>query len=106
MNAVHIRQALARLSPGHRGVLEQLYINGLTVGKAAAVLGIPEGTVSSRAHFGLRKLRRELDAPPVDPGITGAFPCPPGSPRRRAAPPQRADPDGLRRPARPPNLPA
>jgi RNA polymerase sigma-70 factor, ECF subfamily len=65
VTALQIREALARLSPGHRDVLQQVYLNGLTAGEAAAVLGIPEGTVFSRAYYGLRMLRRELGVPPA-----------------------------------------
>jgi RNA polymerase sigma-70 factor (ECF subfamily) len=64
VTALHIQQALARLSPAHRDVLEQVYLKGLTAGEAATVLGIPEGTVFSRAYYGLRTLRRELGVPP------------------------------------------
>jgi RNA polymerase sigma-70 factor, ECF subfamily len=64
VTALHIRQVLARLSPGHRNVIEQVYLNGLTAAEAAVVLGIPEGTVFSRAYYGLRMLRRELGLPP------------------------------------------
>jgi RNA polymerase sigma-70 factor (ECF subfamily) len=64
VTALHIRQVLARLSPGHRKVIEQVYLNGLTAAEAAVVLGIPEGTVFSRAYYGLRMLRRELGLPP------------------------------------------
>ncbi len=67
VTALHIQQALARLSPGHRKALEQVYLNGLTAGEAAVVLGIPEGTVFSRAYYGLRMLRRELGMPPGGP---------------------------------------
>jgi RNA polymerase sigma-70 factor (ECF subfamily) len=63
VTALHIRQMLARLSPGHRSVIEQVYLNGLTAAEAATVLGIPEGTVFSRAYYGLRMLRRELGLP-------------------------------------------
>lgn len=77
VTALHIQQALARLSPGHRAVLEQVYMNGLTAGEAAVVLGIPEGTVFSRAYYGLRILRRELGVPPGGPECTkrGAGPA-------------------------------
>jgi RNA polymerase sigma-70 factor (ECF subfamily) len=64
VTALHVRQALAKLSPEHREVLEQVYLNGLTAAETAAVLGIPEGTVFSRTHYGLRVLRRELGLPP------------------------------------------
>lgn len=55
--SVQVRQALARLSPGHRDVIEQLYLNGCTASEAAARLGIPEGTVFSRSYYALRILR-------------------------------------------------
>jgi RNA polymerase sigma-70 factor (ECF subfamily) len=64
VTALHIQQVLTRLSPGHRSVIEQVYMNGLTAAEAAAVLGIPEGTVFSRAYYALRVLRRELGLPP------------------------------------------
>jgi RNA polymerase sigma-70 factor (ECF subfamily) len=67
VTALQIRQMLTRLSPGHRSVIEQVYLNGLTAAEAAAVLGIPEGTVFSRAYYGLRMLRRELGVPPDGP---------------------------------------
>jgi RNA polymerase sigma-70 factor (ECF subfamily) len=60
VTALHVRHALARLSPGHRDVLEQVYLNGCTAREAAARLGIPEGTAFSRAYYALRILRREL----------------------------------------------
>ena len=77
VTALHIQQALARLSPVHRDVLEQVYMKGLTAGEAAVVLGIPEGTVFSRAYYGLRTLRRELGVPPGGPKRTkrGAGPA-------------------------------
>jgi RNA polymerase sigma-70 factor (ECF subfamily) len=69
VTALHIRQALAKLSAGHREVLEQVYLNGLTAAETAELLGIPEGTVFSRAYYGLRMLRRELGvAPGGSPG--------------------------------------
>jgi hypothetical protein len=52
-----VRQALARLSPGHRDVIEQLYLYGCTASEAAARLGIPEGTVFSRSYYAMRILR-------------------------------------------------
>ena len=55
-----VGEALARLSPDHRAVLEQCYYQGRTTADAARVLGIPEGTVKSRAHYALRALRLAL----------------------------------------------
>jgi RNA polymerase sigma-70 factor (ECF subfamily) len=60
LTAVELRNALARLTPDHRAVLEQVYLNGCTAREAAERLGIPEGTAFSRAFYALRMLRREL----------------------------------------------
>lgn len=62
LTKLQVRHALALLSPGHRDVLEQVYLNGCTAREAAARLGIPEGTAFSRAYYALRILRRELGA--------------------------------------------
>ncbi|MFI9158906.1 sigma-70 family RNA polymerase sigma factor [Kitasatospora aureofaciens] len=51
-------QALDRLSPEHRDVLRSIYFQRLSVTEAAEQLGIPAGTVKSRAHYALRALRR------------------------------------------------
>ncbi len=55
-----VAEALRRLSPEHRGVLEQCYFYGASVADAARQLGIPEGTVKSRAHYAVRALRLAL----------------------------------------------
>jgi RNA polymerase sigma-70 factor (ECF subfamily) len=52
-----VRRALLRLSAGHRAVLVELFYHDRTAKEAASVLGIPEGTVKSRAHHALRALR-------------------------------------------------
>ena len=62
LTALQVRAALARLSPAHRVVVEQVYLNGCTAREAAERLGIPEGTVFSRAFYALRQLRRDLGA--------------------------------------------
>jgi RNA polymerase sigma-70 factor (ECF subfamily) len=51
-----IRQGLVRLSPDHRAVLIELYFRGSSTAEAAARLGIPEGTVKSRAYHAVRSL--------------------------------------------------
>jgi RNA polymerase sigma-70 factor, ECF subfamily len=63
VTALHVRAALARLSPRHRAVIEEIYLNGHTAREAAARLGIPEGTVFSRSYYALRILRKELGVP-------------------------------------------
>jgi RNA polymerase sigma-70 factor (ECF subfamily) len=60
VTSLQVRLALARLSSGHREVLEEIYLNGCTAREAATRLGIPEGTVFSRSYYALRILRREL----------------------------------------------
>jgi RNA polymerase sigma-70 factor, ECF subfamily len=60
VTAVHVRRALDRLSPSHRAVIEEIYLNGRTAREAAARLGIPEGTVFSRSYYALRVLRQEM----------------------------------------------
>ena len=49
--------ALRELSEAHRATLVEVYLRDRTVPEAAAVLGVPEGTVKSRLHHGLRAVR-------------------------------------------------
>src|SRR5688572_20504663 len=58
--AILIEEALAALSGDHRAVVIRAYFGGLTVAEMAAELEIPEGTVKSRLHYGLRALRLAL----------------------------------------------
>jgi RNA polymerase sigma-70 factor, ECF subfamily len=62
LTGVAVREAVARLSPRHRAVVAEVYLNGCTAREAGERLGIPEGTVFSRLHYALRVLRRELAA--------------------------------------------
>jgi RNA polymerase sigma-70 factor (ECF subfamily) len=50
-------EALTALTTDHRAVLEHLYFRDRSVAETAARLGIPEGTVKSRAYYALRALR-------------------------------------------------
>ncbi|MFE3161869.1 RNA polymerase sigma factor [Streptomyces sp. NPDC059224] len=52
--------ALVRLSPELRAVLQATVIDGLTTREAAVLLGIPPGTVKTRAMRARRQLREEL----------------------------------------------
>ena len=49
--------ALRELSEVHRTALVQVYLMDRTVPEAAAALGVPEGTIKSRLHHGLRAVR-------------------------------------------------
>ena len=55
-----LSDALATLSPDHRMVLLETYYRGRSVAEAAAVLGVPAGTVKSRTFSALRALRLAL----------------------------------------------
>ena len=59
-DAIIIQEALASLTPEHRAVIVKAYYRGLSVAQTAAELGIPDGTVKSRLHYGLRALRLAL----------------------------------------------
>lgn len=48
---------LHRLSPEHRAVLVHIYLCDRTIQETAGILGVPAGTVKSRQHNALRKLR-------------------------------------------------
>lgn len=60
--SVTVLSALEDLSEDHRGVLDQIYFQGRSLGEAATVLGIPAGTVKSRSYYALRALREKLTA--------------------------------------------
>lgn len=53
--------ALARLEPYHREVLLLLFVEGLSYAEVAEVLGVPIGTVKSRASHARRALRVAFD---------------------------------------------
>lgn len=55
-----VADALSTLSVEHRAVIVHAYFAGRTVGEIAAQLQIPEGTVKSRLHYGMRALRLAL----------------------------------------------
>lgn len=52
-----LAEALAQLPETHRAVLSQSFYLGRTVRQIADDLGIAEGTVKSRLHYALRRLR-------------------------------------------------
>lgn len=56
--AVDVRRALAELPVGQRAVLVLRYLDDRSEAETAALLGIPVGTVKSRASRGLGQLRQ------------------------------------------------
>lgn len=59
--AWQVEEALSRLSEDHRRVLVEAHLHGRPLPELAAELGIPLGTVKSRAYYALRALRVVLD---------------------------------------------
>lgn len=55
-----IAEAVSSLSAEHRAVISASYFEGRSVADISARLRIPEGTVKSRLHYGLRTLRLVL----------------------------------------------
>ncbi|CAN5915044.1 sigma-70 family RNA polymerase sigma factor [soil metagenome] len=56
-----IADALSGLSVAHREAILACHYRGHTVTEAAALLGVPDGTVKSRLYYGLRALRLRLE---------------------------------------------
>lgn len=57
-----VEEALARLTPAHRTVIIELYLRGRTVEEVARMVGIPPGTVKSRAFYAMRIMRNALES--------------------------------------------
>jgi len=60
ITGLDVRAALATLSTAHRQVIVDIYYKNRSVEETARALGIPVGTVKSRAHYAIRELRRVL----------------------------------------------
>jgi RNA polymerase sigma-70 factor (ECF subfamily) len=60
LDAWLVSDAVAELSAEHRAVIVHAYYGGRSVAEIARELDIPEGTVKSRLHYGLRALRLAL----------------------------------------------
>ncbi|GAA4170314.1 sigma-70 family RNA polymerase sigma factor [Gryllotalpicola koreensis] len=60
LDAWLIGDALAGLSAEHRQVITLAYYGSRSVAEIAEAVGVPEGTVKSRLHYGLRALRLAL----------------------------------------------
>jgi RNA polymerase sigma-70 factor (ECF subfamily) len=61
LDRILLADALASLSPEHRVVIIDAYYLGRPLREVAERLGIPEGTVKSRLHYGVRALRLALE---------------------------------------------
>ncbi len=57
-----LERAFAQLTVEHRAVVVLRHYLGWTTTEIAAALAVPEGTVSSRLHYGLAALRTAIEA--------------------------------------------
>ena len=60
MQAGKLKQALERLKPEQRAMIEKAYLGDLTHQEIRAETGLPLGTIKSRIRLGLDRLRHEL----------------------------------------------
>jgi RNA polymerase sigma-70 factor (ECF subfamily) len=61
LSRIVVREALAALTPKYRATIVEIFLRDRSEKEAAAVLGIPVGTVKSRLHAALRTLRVAID---------------------------------------------
>ena len=83
-----LEQALAQLPVDQRAAVVQVDVQGLPVEEAAAVLGVPGGTVKSRCARGRGKLAtalRELRNPGADPDVSVQIDRPAAQDKKRGA---------------------
>ena len=60
---VTLVQALARLNEQERMIISLAVIQGYTTREVAVIIGSPQGTVSSKLHRALAKMRKMLESP-------------------------------------------
>jgi RNA polymerase sigma-70 factor (ECF subfamily) len=59
-----VLECVDTLGPKHKVVVVLHYLNGLNLAEIAEIVEVPVGTVKSRLHYALRKLRVQLSAHP------------------------------------------
>jgi RNA polymerase sigma-70 factor (ECF subfamily) len=64
VDTMAVLDGLGRLSDQHQAVLQQLHILDRSVEEAARALGVPQGTIKSRAARALVALRSEISRSP------------------------------------------
>lgn len=90
-----LASALAGLPRRQREVAYLRHVAGLTVDQTAAALGVPRGTVASRNHAAMQRLRDILSP---EPQQRGAAPDPPAANRHASREPNpAAEPTGAPR---------
>ena len=61
LQRAHLRHALSRIDDRHRHAVVETLLRDRPYADVAAELGIPTGTLRTRVHYGLRRLREVLD---------------------------------------------
>jgi RNA polymerase sigma-70 factor (ECF subfamily) len=89
VSSLALREALTSLTATQREILVELYYRDRSPHEIAAALGIPVGTVKSRAHYALRALRAELTGTRPVRTRQGARRATPGTRRAAAVPDYR-----------------
>lgn len=67
LQSMLIADAMSALSTPHQEVIHAMYRDDLSVAQAAVALGVPEGTVKSRAYYALRALRAACEERGIRP---------------------------------------
>jgi DNA-directed RNA polymerase specialized sigma24 family protein len=60
ISAPDVRAALARLSPEHRAVITEMYLNRHTAAETADILGIAVAAVTARSYYAVHALRESV----------------------------------------------
>lgn len=99
-----LASALARLPRRQREVAYLRHVAGLTVDQTAAALGVPRGTIASRNHAAMQRLRDILnpsaphpDTPPSPRDVSSPDPRPALGPVLNGHQPAAAEPTGAQR---------
>ena len=67
--------ALERLDPRHRDAITLVVLRHKSYAEAARILGVPRGTVKSRIHYGIERLRALMGAPAPSEVEDRSRPC-------------------------------
>jgi RNA polymerase sigma-70 factor (ECF subfamily) len=57
-----LRDCLQRLSPAHREILDLIYYHEQSIAAAARIVGVPENTVKTRAHYARKRVAQLMAA--------------------------------------------
>ncbi|HEX4100528.1 MAG: sigma-70 family RNA polymerase sigma factor [Pseudonocardiaceae bacterium] len=60
IDSMEVFEALQKLSEEQREVIVELYFRGCSMLEASSALGVPQGTIKSRAYYAMRTLRKWL----------------------------------------------